>query len=140
LKNDLNKFLKSTQTSQKIIGFKIGIFDKFYLNLKTSQKQKLYGNLFASKRKDDKIRKRCLYCNKYGHLQSTCYHKKFFEKVREEGYYYNKFNHPRPERFGKKKVEKIKTKCFYCNKYGHLESFCYHKKKKWKYYIWKLFS
>jgi len=55
LKNDLIFYVKSIQTSQKIIGSEIGIFDKFYLNFKTSQKQKLYENLFASKRKDDKI-------------------------------------------------------------------------------------
>lgn len=127
LENGLTKFIKSTKASQKIIGSEMGIFHKDDLNFKTSPKQKLYENLFESKRKDDKIKKGCSYCNKYGHLRSNCYHKKKFEKVKKEGSY--KFNHPRSERSCMEKVEKVRTKCFYCNKYGHLESFCYHKKK-----------
>jgi len=112
----LAKFVKSTKASQKIIGSEMGIFNKVDLNFKTSPKQKLYENFFTSKRMDDKIRKRCSYCNKYGDLHSNFYHKEKFEKVKEEGSYYNKFNH-RSKRFCKEKVEKVRIKCFYCNKY-----------------------
>ena len=70
LENGLTKFVKSTKASQKIIGSEMGIFHKVDLNFKTSSKQKLYENLFESKSKDDKIKKGCSYCNKYGHLHS----------------------------------------------------------------------
>jgi len=70
LENGLTKFVKSTKASQKIIGSEMGIFHKVDLNFKTSSKQKFYENLFESKSKDDKIKKGCSYCNKYGHLHS----------------------------------------------------------------------
>jgi acyl-CoA hydrolase len=111
LRNDLTRFIKSTETFQKIIGSQVGIGDQTGVGFDTSKHQ-IYENTLIPKRI------RCSFCKKDGHTESFCFHK---QRIAEN--YALKKEHP----FQNKEQSFIK--CAYCKKSGHLDINCFLKKK-----------
>jgi len=107
LRNDLTYFIKLTETFQKSMGSQRDMFDKTGLGFNVSQNQKIYENFFIP----EKEKMKCPFCNKDGHLESFCFHKK--RALKEN-----------PERSFMKRNE-----CSYCKRIGHLEVNCFLKIK-----------
>ena len=70
---------------------------------------------------------KCSFCDKPGHLDSACFHKKLIEKNGQSNLKTERSFLNRLERF--QKAEKAKKICSFCNKSGHNVTECYHKKR-----------
>jgi len=117
LRNDLTHFIKSTETFQKIMGSQKGMTDQTGVGFDISKNQKIYENYFIPEK--DKLK--CSFCDKNGHIESFCFHKKRLAKARPEYFYLTK-----PEHSFQSKERSL---CSYCKRSGHLEINCFLKIK-----------
>jgi len=118
LRNDLNHFIKSTETFQNIMGSQAGIFDKAGLGFDISKNQKMYENFFIP----EKDKMKCSFCNKNGHLERFCFHKKRETRL-EHSHQMN------PEHSQEHSLRLKRKECLYCKRIGHLEINCFLKIK-----------
>jgi hypothetical protein len=117
LRNDLTHFIKSTETFQKIMGSQKGMADHNGIGFDITKNQKIYENFFIPEK--DKLK--CSFCDKDGHVESFCFHKKRLAKARPEYSYLTKPEHS--------SQNKERSFCSYCKRSGHLEINCFLKIK-----------
>jgi len=105
LRNDLTLFIKSTKTFQNIIGSQVEMSNHTGLGFDASKHKKLYKNFF--------IPEKCSFCDKKGHSESLCFHKKRIIK----------------EHSLQHKERTFIKKCVFCKRSGHLDVDCFLKIK-----------
>ena len=110
LKNDLTCFIKSTETFQNILGSQSKSAEKSGLGFKDPNKNLIKS--FVPQKTEMKLK--CSYCDRLGHNDSVCYHKKNFIKKNKINLSSERSHLNRSE--SSQKAEKAKKTCFYCNK------------------------
>lgn len=110
LRNDLSQFIKSTETFQKIVGSQMAEFDKSGLG---------FNQIYEKCLIPQKLK--CSFCNKRGHHESVCFHKRRKLEIKEE----QSISEHSPEH----SLSLKRKECSYCKRVGYRELNCFLKIK-----------
>jgi hypothetical protein len=83
LEKDISKFLKSTQTFEKINGSCLGVISTSGLGFGTHQKEKSCENSFVPHKEKHVKKLVCSFCHKHGHVRFFCFKRKALQKKKD---------------------------------------------------------